>query len=528
MAAARATTDADRLDRRTVLALFAMALAIFLVANDFTALSVALPRMEHDLDADVSTVQWVINAYSLVFAILIVTGGRLADMLGRRRMFFVGAGIFAAFSALAGLAPDAGWLIAARALMGVGGALMWPAVLGMTYAALPARKAGLAGGLFMGVAGLGNAFGPLVGGALTDAASWRWVLLLNLPIAAIAILVTWREVHQPVERAPGERLDRAGVVALSLALVALLVALDQATDWGIGDWRTIGLLCAFVLSLGAFVAVERRAGALIPGDVMRTPAFRASCVAVPLLAAGFFSTLVYLPQFMQKLLGATPLQAGLGLLPLMLVFGLVSFAAGRLYARLGPKGITSIGAGCMVAGLVALTLVTVRSGYGSLVAGMVLFGVGVGLFVSSATTAGITALPGARASLGGGILYMLQLGGGAIGLALNTTIFTAVAQGTIHADRSAGVLNTGQEHAVNGILAGTDGASRVVHRFPNLAAHLETLARHAFVDGMRVGFAVMAALAAVGLVVAVTRIGGPLRFGRRPTAAAEPEAAAGA
>src|SRR5919106_3203253 len=133
------------LDRRTLLALGAMAMAVFVVANDFTALSVALPDIEDDFDIDVSSVQWVINIYALVFGVLIVTGGRLADMFGRRRLFFIGAAVFATFSLLAGVAQDAWWLIICRALMGIGGAIMWPAVLGMTFDVLPDDKAGLAG-----------------------------------------------------------------------------------------------------------------------------------------------------------------------------------------------------------------------------------------------------------------------------------------------------------------------------------------------------------------------------------------------
>jgi MFS family permease len=142
------TQEADRLDKATILGLAAMALAVLVVANDFTALSVALPALERDFGVGLNKAQWVINGYALVFGVLIVTGGRLADMFGRRRIFFVGAGIFATFSLLGGLAPNVGVLLASRALMGVGGALMWPATLGMTYAILPASRAGLAGGLF--------------------------------------------------------------------------------------------------------------------------------------------------------------------------------------------------------------------------------------------------------------------------------------------------------------------------------------------------------------------------------------------
>jgi MFS family permease len=168
------------MDRGVIVALAAMAAGIFVIANDVTALSVALPDIEREFDSDLSTVQWVINAYALVFGVLIVTGGRLADLFGRRRIFFIGSAIFAGFSLLGALAPSAAWLIACRALMGIGGAMMWPATLGMTYAALPESKAGLAGGLIIGSAGFGNAAGPLIGGAITDSIGWQWVLVLNL------------------------------------------------------------------------------------------------------------------------------------------------------------------------------------------------------------------------------------------------------------------------------------------------------------------------------------------------------------
>src|SRR3954451_12423839 len=239
-----ADTDVkEPLGRGTVVALVALGLAVFLIANDFTALSVALPNVESSLNADVSTVQWVINAYALVFGVLIVTGGRLADMFGRRNAFFVGAAIFAVFSTLSGLAPSVDWLIAGRALMGIGAALMWPAVLGLTYEVLPQSRQALAGPLVLGVAGIGNAFGPMLGGVLTDAASWRWVLLLNLPIAAGACLITYLKVPaRPGARTEDDHIDYAGVAAVTIGLTALLSALDQATDWGWGDPRIIGLL----------------------------------------------------------------------------------------------------------------------------------------------------------------------------------------------------------------------------------------------------------------------------------------------
>src|ERR687888_530781 len=209
------TTEAarggERLAPGTAMTLVAMGLGVLVIANDFTALNVALPSIEHDFNVDVGTAQWVINAYALTFGMAIVAGGRLADLFGRRRIFFVGSAFFAGFSLLGGLAPNAIFLIVMRVGMGLGGALMWPAILGMTYAALPESKAGLAGGLILGAAGLGNALGPLIGGVLTDELSWRWIFYLNVPIAAFAVLVTWLKVHQPRPGVEDQRVDYGGI-----------------------------------------------------------------------------------------------------------------------------------------------------------------------------------------------------------------------------------------------------------------------------------------------------------------------------
>jgi EmrB/QacA subfamily drug resistance transporter len=518
------TATPQPLDRGTVVTLMAMGVAVFVIANDFTALSVALPRIEHDLDADVDTVQWVINAYALVFGVLIVTGGRLADLFGRRRMFFAGCAIFASFSVLAGLAQDTGWLLACRAAMGIGAAMMWPAILGMTYAALPEEKAGLAGGLILGAAGLGNAMGPLIGGALTDALSWRAVFFLNLPVSLVAIYIIWLKVHQPEERAPDAAIDYGGVATLSTGLVALLLALDQATDYGWGDWRIVSLLAASGILLAAFVAVERRMGgrALVPPDVIANREFSAVCLAVLLMSAVFFACLLYLPQFMQKLMGYSPLAAGAGLLPMMALFALVSFAAGPLYQRLGAKAVVSMGASCLFAGMLLLSLVGRGSGYGGLVPGMAVVGLGVGLFYSSVTTAGVTALDPSRSSLAGGIVYMFQIAGGAIGLGLTTTVFTSAAHSAlVDSVRTTGVgpVPAPQLDAVHGILAGTESARRARAQFgPQAVDRVMDLVRDAFVTGFQAAFRVDTALALGGLAITVAFVGGRLGA-RRPAPA---------
>ncbi len=511
--AAGADSAEQPIDRKTILALIAMGVAVFIIANDFTALAVALPAIEKQFDTDVGTVQWVINAYALTFGVLIVVGGRLADIFGRKRIFILGAAIFAVFSVLGGVAQDTAWLIACRTLMGIGGAMMWPAILGMTFAALPESRAGLAGGLILGAAGIGNAVGPMFGGVLTDALSWRWIFFVNVPIAAFGVLATWLAIHQTEPEPADRRIDYGGVATLSLGLVSLLVALDQVTDWGWGDPRIVVLLVICAVMLVGFGFVERRMGeaALIPRDVIANRNFSTACLAVLLMSAVFFASLLYLPQFMQKILGYSPLESGVGLVPMMGTFALTSFIAGPLYSKLGAKLIVSLGCGAIALGILLLSLVARDSGYGGLVAGMLVLGVGIGLFYSSITTASVTALDSSRAGLAGGIVYMFQIAGGSIGLGLNTTIFTSTSKSNLnsHLDKVGATVTSVQSDLVHGILAGTASGQHVLRQFPAaVAQRLSSLVRDAFVAGLHTAFRLDTALAFCALLVAIVFVGG--------------------
>jgi EmrB/QacA subfamily drug resistance transporter len=404
-----------------------MSMSVLVIANDFSAINVAIPTMERDFSTNVNTIQWVVNAYALTFGVMIVTGGRLADMFGRRRAFFLGTAIFASMSALGGAAQSETWLIASRVAMGLGGALMWPAILGMTFELLPAEKAGLAGGIILGAAGLGNAIGPLIGGVLTDALSWRWIFFLNVPVAAFAVFVTYFLVKVKEPEAAEHRIDYPGIATLSVGLVSLLIGLDQVHDWGWGDPRVIAMFALSAVLIAAFLPIERRAGtsALVPRAVMKNESFRASCVAVTLMSATFFAALLYLPQFMQKHLGYSPLEAGVGVLPFLATFALVSFVAGPLYSRLGAKPLAVFGAACIAVAPFLFSQVGEGSAYAAIVPGMFVLGLGIGSFYPTATTAGVTSVDESQSSLAGGILYMCQIAGGAIGLGLTTTVFSA-------------------------------------------------------------------------------------------------------
>ncbi|MBK8293365.1 MAG: MFS transporter [Solirubrobacterales bacterium] len=405
-----------------------MAMGVFVIANDITAMNVAVPAIEKDFDTGVTTIQWVVNAYSLAFGVLIVTGGRLADLFGRKEAFFLGAGIFGFFSLLGGLAQSEAWLIATRAAMGVGGALMWPAVLGMTFALLPEDKAGLAGGLILGVAGIGNAVGPMLGGALTEFVSWRAILFFNIPIALIAIICVYFLIQQPKAESADRKIDYGGIATVTLGLVILMVALDQVVDYGWGDPRIIGAIVASLLLLAAFVRIERGSGdhALVPDDVFGNPGFRAACLAILLVSSTFFGSLFYLPQYMQQEFGYSAFESGLGLLPFMAVFAATSFIAGPLYNRLGGKLIVTVGAGCLALGPILIAWgITAGGALSSVVPGMAVLGVGIGLFYSAATTIAVTSVDDSRSSLAGGIIYMFQIAGGSVGLALTTTVFAS-------------------------------------------------------------------------------------------------------
>jgi EmrB/QacA subfamily drug resistance transporter len=413
------------IDRGTWLALIAMGIAVFVIANDFSAINVAIPQIEQDFHTNVTTAQWVVNAYALTFGVLIVTGGRLADLFGRRRAFFLGSAIFATFSLLGGAAQTEAELIAMRVLMGIGGALMWPAILGMTYAALPEERAGLAGGFILGAAGIGNAAGPLIGGALTDLLSWRWIFFLNVPVSAFAIFVTLREIKADHPEVEDTRMDYGGILSVSVGLVALLLAFDQVIDWGWGDPRIIALLAIFVILIASFVFIERRAGehALVPRDVIKNRDFAYTCAAILLMSAVFFAAMLYLPQLMINVLGYSPVGAGAGMLPMMATFAAVSFVAGNLYNRFGAKPLLIVGSACIAIGPALVALLADKESYGALIPGMAILGLGIGLFYPTATTVGVTAVDEARRSLAGAIIYMFQIAGGSVGLGLTTTVF---------------------------------------------------------------------------------------------------------
>jgi EmrB/QacA subfamily drug resistance transporter len=492
-------------------ALLALGLANLLLAQDLAALNVALPTIERDLNSDLSTAQWVVNAYLLVYGMVIVTGGRLADELGRRRVFLIGAALFAAASLLAGFAPNISSLIGARAVMGIGSGLMLPAVAGMSYAVVSPQQAERAGGLVVGAYGLGMAIGPMIGGAITEYLGWRGIQFANLPLAALVIVGIWRTVPpEPAGTRP--RIDVPGIITLSAGLVALLFALDQASSWGWGDRRIQLSLALAVLFILAFILVERRAGAdaLIPADIVRIPGVALQCVLRALMAPAYVASTLYLPQVMQKIFGFTPVQAGFGLLPMLGAYAVVSFLVASLAGSLSVRFAIVAGMACLALGPFLLSGFSIAAGYTGLVAGMAVSGIGLGLFQPSSTTAAVQADDRGRKSLASGLVLMFQFVGGAIGLGITTTIVASAERAAVdnHLASAGLTLPQPERDALAGVLAGAESAQQVMQQFdPAVAGRLLKIASEAFAAGVRAGFRLDALLAAAGFILAALFLG---------------------
>ncbi|WP_340150850.1 MFS transporter [uncultured Sneathiella sp.] len=414
----------EKLTAAQVSGLAALLIGTLVITNDFTALNIAIPAIERAFRVDVTTAQWVISGYVLVFGVFIVTAGRLADMFGRRRIFLIGTAIFCLFSLIGGLSENAWALLGARAIMGIGGSMMWPALIGMMYGLLPEEKAALAGGLLMGVAGIGNGMGPMLGGVFTEYLSWQWIFYINVPVSIIAALTIYWAVPADSDEQVKEEIDYPGILTLSFGLFGLMLLLDIGADIGWFSPVTIALFGVSVIFLVFFVMVERRAGqgALVPEEVIANREFVMINLAALMVSAIYFGGLMYLPQFMMKELGYSAAQAGAGLLPLLGMFAVSSFIAAPLYDRLGPKLVNSLGALCLAGGIYLLSWLDASTRFSGLVPGMMIVGLGTGLFYSSLTTAGITSVGQARSSLASGIIFMVQNAGGAVGLGLTTAI----------------------------------------------------------------------------------------------------------
>jgi len=460
---------------RAGVALTIMLSAQLMIILDATVVNIALPHILTSLNFSRTSLSWVMTGYTLTFGGLLLLGGRAGDILGRRRVFLAGIGLFTLASLVGGLSTSAGMLLAARAVQGAGGALAAPAVLALIVSGFPeGRERTRALGIYMGVITGGSSLGLVLGGVITEWLSWRWVLFINVPIG-IAVLAIAPLFVAETPRQTG-RFDLAGAVMSTVGVALLVYGFVRAAANGWGDHLALGAFGAAVVLLAIFLAIEARAHQPITplrlfADVSRSGSF----VARLLLIAGMFGVFYFLTQFLQQVMGFSPLRAGVAFLPMTAALFGMSRTAPRLMPKLGAKPLMIVGMLPAIASLAWLSRVSPATGYWSGVfAPMVLLGIGMGLVFVPLTTASLAGVAPADSGAASSMVNVMQQVGGSLGLAILVAVY-----GT--ASRNA------QQHPLPGLTAAAQG-------------------QHVLAHGMAVAFGLAAILNVASLLVILALI----------------------
>ena len=405
--------------------LVAMTGSLSMILLDQTVVGVALPSIQDDLDLSQTQVQWVVNAYLLAIAALVAVGGRLADMFNPVRMFILGVVVFAVGSALTGLAQDEAWIISARALQGVGAAMMIPPSGAIVINEFPISERGRSMGIYAGVSMIFLTLGPLIGGVLTEW-TWRAVFWVNVPVAVLTVLLTLASKPSR-EVKPDQRLDVRGIVTLVPGLIALVLALQQSATWGWSDPRTLGLLIGGGCLLGVFLVVELRVSQpLVELRLFRGRNFIGDNTVLFFIQFALIGLTVFGAIFVQDILGFSAIEAGLSLLALTLPLALVAPRAGKIYDRIGPRLLVGTGSALVAGGLFWSAAVLSKQSYPWLVPGYVVMGIGIGLVMGPANTDGMNAAARELRGQASGVIQTVRQIGGTIGLAIMGTIVANV------------------------------------------------------------------------------------------------------
>ncbi len=419
--------------------------AQLMIILDLTVVNIALPRIQHALGFSAADLSWVLNAYSLTFGGLLLLGGRLGDILGRRRVFMAGLFIFTLASLAGGLATSAPMLLAARAVQGVGGAIASPAVLALIVSSFPeVRERTRALGIFTAVVMGGASLGLVLGGMITEWASWRWVLFINVPIGIAVILATPRLLPE-TERQPG-RLDVAGALTSTAGVAALVYAFIRAAANGWGDRLTLVAFAASAALVAAFLITETRsAHPVTPLRLFADRGRSASYLVRLLLVAGMFGMFFFLTQFLQEVLGFSPLRAGIAFLPMTAALFTVSRLAPRLVPRFGPQPLMVAGLLPVVAAMAWLSRINLATTYTSGILGpMLLLGTGMGVAFVPLTMASLHGVAPQDSGAAASMVNVMQQIGGALGLSILVTVAD-------HATRHAAALSSAHQVVVHGM-----------------------------------------------------------------------------
>jgi EmrB/QacA subfamily drug resistance transporter len=437
---ATAASPASGLSVNRWLILVIACLAQFMVVLDITIVNIALPSVQRGLHFSVSNLQWVVNGYTLVFGGFLLLGGRAADLLGRKRLFIAGVILFTAASLLNGFAQSSGTLIVGRGLQGLGGALVSPAALSIvttTFGAGPERTRALA--IWSAIAAGGSAVGLLMGGILTDVASWRWVFFVNVPFGLAAVLMALRWVPESRADVEHRSYDLGGAVTVTGGLVVLVYGIVKAQDYGWGSARSLITFAIAIALLVAFVATEQRVRQpLMRLGVFRIRSLTVADIALLFVSAGLFGMFYFASLYVQEVLGYSPIKAGLAFLPVTGGIILGSGAGQALITRFGVRGVAAAGATIGGIGLLVLTRLPVHGHYAAdLLTGLIPLSIGLGLAFVPLTLMATSGIGNQDAGLASGLFNVAQQVGGSLGLAVLSTLAASRSSSLIHAGTTA-------------------------------------------------------------------------------------------
>ena len=483
-------------DPRRWWTLVVLSASLLVIGLDNTILTVALPTLERDLGATSSQLQWIVDAYMLVFAGLLLTAGALGDRFGRKRALAFGLAIFGLGSGLSAVAASPEALIATRALMGVGGAFIMPSTLSIITAVFPPVVRPKAIGAWAAVSGLGIAIGPVAGGWLIEHASWHAIFLVNLPFVAAALLAgRWLVPESKDPSAP--RLDIPGFSLSIAGLTTLVWAIIEAPSRGWTDPVILGAFGAAAALLGAFLAWELRSREpMLDIRLFRNPRFSGASGAITLVFFAMFGTIFFLTQYLQGVLGYSALEAGVRVTPVALGLILGGPLSAKLAARFGTKVVVAAGLALVSAGLIIVTQFAVDSSYGLVAAHLIVLGFGMGMAMAPATDSVMGSLPLEKASVGSAVNDTTRTTGGAFGVAILGSLLASQYRGDMD-DAVSGLPHGVAEAASDNLGSGL----AVAHRLGDPA--LADAAQNAFMSGMHVAALVAAAVALAGSVIAL-------------------------
>jgi len=399
---------------------------LFMIMLDNTVVNVALPTIQRDLGLSLEELEWVVTGYALTFAAFMLIGGKLADFLGRRMIFSVGLVVFTAASLACGLAPNGGFLIGARVVQGLGGALMNPATLSIITATFPPRERGKAIGIWAGVSAMALAIGPLVGGILTEHVNWNWIFFINVPVGIAGLLAIPLFIDESRDTTADQRLDVPGLVTSAVGLFSLTYAFIEANRFGWTSGRILGAFAVAAVALVTFVFLELHQRApMLDISLFRNRTFSGANSAMLFVGLAMFGTFFYVSLYMQNVLGYSPVQAGASFLPMTLLIILVAPRAGALSDRVGSRWLVGGGMSLLAVMLLYYSTLGASESFWAILPGLLVGGFGMGLTMTPVTAAAMSAVAVDKAGIGSAVLNSARQVGGSLGIAVMGAIVAA-------------------------------------------------------------------------------------------------------